>query len=81
MVIAICGFMPQSFDVLPTERCADAVHELICSVPATEPIRDDDPALVIFWQRKDGERIEDAKVDLSDERWNGCDQPESQHDT
>jgi hypothetical protein len=70
MMLAICGFMPHSHTVL-TPRCAAAVQELVCSVPKDARIADDDPALPIF--RDKGERIEDSKVDLADERVNGCD--------
>lgn len=70
IMLAICGFMPHSYDSL-THRCATAVQALICSVRETDHIRNDDPALPVFRDR--GERIEDAKVDLAIERVNGCD--------
>ena len=45
---------------------------LICASAETENISDWDLALVIF--QNPGESLENAKVDLADERANGCDE-------
>jgi hypothetical protein len=73
-VLATCGHMPQSHEALSL-KCWSVTQDLICSRSETQHISDHDPALPIFWQKKYGEKIEDAKVDLADERTNGCDFP------
>lgn len=46
-------------------------RNLICASRETQWISDYDPALVIFQQP--GETLDNAKIDLSEERTNGCD--------
>lgn len=64
-----CERMPEPH----ATKCALARQGFICWTTESRHIRDDDPALLLFWQRDEGESIESAKVDLADERVNGCD--------
>lgn len=64
-------------DRLPTrseqDACSVARQQFICWTRESERIDDHDPALLLFWEREEGESIENAKVDLAYERVNGCD--------
>lgn len=56
-------------------RCGLAVQQLICWTTESHNIRDDDPALLFFLNRRGD--LADAKSALAYERQNGCDQPAS----
>lgn len=64
-----CEKMPEPY----ATKCALKLHEFICWTTESHNIREDDPALLLFWDREDGESIDNAMVDLADERVNGCD--------
>jgi hypothetical protein len=64
-----CEKMPEP----QSTQCALARQQFICWTVESHAIRDDDPALLLFWERDEGESIDNAKVDLAEERVNGCD--------
>jgi hypothetical protein len=69
VVVVPCERMPEP----QSTQCALARQQFICWTTESRNIRDDDPALLLFWERDEGESIDNAKVDLADERVNGCD--------
>lgn len=69
LLISICGYLPHFNDYRHNSQpCAQAFQAMVCSRSDVAVIRDDDPALILFEHR--GYR--DAKIDLADERANGC---------
>jgi hypothetical protein len=62
-----CERMPEPHST----RCALARQQFICWTPTSRHIRNDDPALLLFWER--GQSITQAKIKLAEERINGCD--------
>lgn len=69
VVVLPCEKMPEPY----ATKCALKVQEFICWTTETRNMRVDDPAILLFWDREDGESIDNAMVDLADERVNGCD--------
>lgn len=62
-----CEKMPEP----QSTQCGLARQQFICWTTESRNIRDDDPALLLFWTR--GKPISEAKFRLAYERNNGCD--------
>ena len=76
MLMLLAAAVTLPCEQLPTVReqnaCANARQAFVCWTTESQHIRDTDPALLLFWNRDEGESINDAKIDLAIERVNGC---------